>query len=155
MESSTTVTRQLLLRSGVERNPGPEFTCTLCFKYRTTVKQNMTRHVIHTCPSRPAAQRDGERSSKRRKVQQEDKEVILCSPVTSLSGCVHRWLALYPVVLFRVCPFLPPLYLFRSDQQGEERWQLGGQFQLLLCLNQPLLLHHLTLPSMLPVQKTR
>ena len=41
---------ELLLRSGVEPNPGPLTICTLCFNYETKNKYNMTRYV--TCLNR-------------------------------------------------------------------------------------------------------
>ena len=40
----------LLLRAGVERNPGPgSFLCTGCHVYTTDIKHNMTRHVKFNC----------------------------------------------------------------------------------------------------------
>ena len=48
---------------------------------------------MHSFPSRPVGQMDNERRSKRRKVQEDDKEVILFSCMTSLICSVHRWLA--------------------------------------------------------------
>ena len=57
---------ELLLRSGVEPNPGPLTICTLCFNYKTKNKYNMTRHVKFTCLNRgQRKQTSGVRKSRR------------------------------------------------------------------------------------------
>ena len=57
---------ELLLRSGVEPNPGPLTICTLCFNYETKNKYNMTRHVKFTCLNRgKRKQTSGVRKSRR------------------------------------------------------------------------------------------
>ena len=57
---------QLLLAAGVESHPGP-FTCPLCSKYMTEVKQNLVRHKKHSCPMRVQQQENqpARRASKR------------------------------------------------------------------------------------------
>ena len=63
---------ELLLRAGVEPNPGPLTICTLCFNYESENKYNMTRHVKFTCTNRGQRQQAGAiRKSSR--LQDEEK----------------------------------------------------------------------------------
>ena len=56
----------LLLAARVESHPGP-FTCPLCCKYMTEVKQNLVRHKKYNCPMRLQQQENqpARRASKR------------------------------------------------------------------------------------------
>jgi hypothetical protein len=65
--------RGLLLRAGIETNPGPRFVCAAC-PYNTDLKQNMTRHVKFSCGKKRKGEEaellsgDESRRSKRLKV---------------------------------------------------------------------------------------
>ena len=79
--ASLEVARKLLLRAGVEANPGP-YHCQFCREYTTDIEHNMSRHVKFYCPQRgdvPASQTAARatRATKRKRDEMEVEVMIM------------------------------------------------------------------------------